>query len=162
MFDIGLSEFAIIGVVALVVLGPEKLPKVARMAGQTLSKLQRYVAQVKSDINREFDSAELSKVKREVEQAAQTFKTELESNVNSVNLAVNSELRKTEDELQKQIGTDTAEHTISSNATDSTSTNTAPSLDDDWAKLSQYADEQTGYKDVTHTIDSHRPINEDR
>ena len=52
MFDIGFSELVIIGAVALIVLGPERLPRVARTAGHLLGRLQRYVAQVKSDISR--------------------------------------------------------------------------------------------------------------
>ena len=53
MFDVGLSELMVIAVVALVVIGPERLPKVARTAGLLLGRLQRYVSDVKSDINRE-------------------------------------------------------------------------------------------------------------
>jgi sec-independent protein translocase protein TatB len=94
MFDIGIWEMAVIGVVALVVLGPERLPKVARTAGHWIGKLQRYVAQVKSDINREMELAELNKVKTEFEQAAQSVKSSLEL-----------EARKTEDEF-KQIDQD--------------------------------------------------------
>jgi len=52
MFDVGLSELMIIAVVALVVIGPERLPKVARTAGLLLGRLQRYVSDVKADINR--------------------------------------------------------------------------------------------------------------
>ena len=70
MFDIGFSELFVIGVVALVVIGPERLPKVARTVGHLFGRLQRYVSQVKSDISREMDAAELSKVKTEFESAA--------------------------------------------------------------------------------------------
>lgn len=70
MFDIGFSELAVIGVVALVVLGPERLPRVARTAGHLLGRFQRYVSQVKSDINREMDLADLKKMRAEVEDAA--------------------------------------------------------------------------------------------
>ena len=73
MFDIGFSEIAVVGVVALVVLGPERLPKVARTAGHMFGRLQRYVATVKSDINREMDASELSKLKEEVTSAARSF-----------------------------------------------------------------------------------------
>jgi sec-independent protein translocase protein TatB len=73
MFDIGFSEIAVVGVVALVVLGPERLPKVARTAGHMFGRLQRYVATVKSDINREMDASEFSKLKEEVTSAAKSF-----------------------------------------------------------------------------------------
>lgn len=79
MFDIGFSELMVIGVVALVVIGPERLPKVARTLGHLFGKLQRYVSQVKSDINREMEMAELGKVKTEFEDAARSFKTSVES-----------------------------------------------------------------------------------
>ncbi|HUP97932.1 MAG TPA: Sec-independent protein translocase protein TatB [Usitatibacter sp.] len=79
MFDIGFSEMLVIGVVALVVIGPERLPKVARTLGHLFGRLQRYVSQVKSDINREMEAAELGKVKTEFENAARTFQNEVES-----------------------------------------------------------------------------------
>lgn len=79
MFDIGFSELFIIGIVALVVIGPERLPKVARTAGHLFGRLQRYVSQVKSDISREMELAELSKAKNEFESAARTFQSELET-----------------------------------------------------------------------------------
>ena len=79
MFDIGFSELFVIGVVALVVIGPERLPKVARTLGVLFGRLQRYVTQVKSDISREMELAELGKVKSEFENAARTFQTDIES-----------------------------------------------------------------------------------
>ena len=79
MFDIGFSELMVIGVVALVVIGPERLPKVARTVGVLFGRLQRYVTQVKSDISREMELAELGKVKTEFESAARSFQTDLES-----------------------------------------------------------------------------------
>jgi sec-independent protein translocase protein TatB len=79
MFDVGFSELIVIGVVALVVIGPERLPKVARTVGVLVGRLQRYVSQVKADINREMDMAELGKVKQEFESAARSFQTEVES-----------------------------------------------------------------------------------
>lgn len=79
MFDIGFSELFVIGVVALVVIGPERLPKVARTAGILFGRLQRYVTQVKSDISREMELAELGKVKSEFENAARSFQTDIES-----------------------------------------------------------------------------------
>jgi len=79
MFDIGFSELIVIGVVALVVIGPERLPRVARTLGHLFGRLQRYVAQVKSDINREMDLSELNRMKTEFEGAARSFQGDLES-----------------------------------------------------------------------------------
>jgi sec-independent protein translocase protein TatB len=79
MFDIGFSELLVIGVVALVVIGPERLPKVARTLGILFGRLQRYVTQVKSDISREMELAELGKVKTEFESAARSFQSDIES-----------------------------------------------------------------------------------
>jgi sec-independent protein translocase protein TatB len=79
MFDIGFSELFVIGVVALVVIGPERLPKVARTMGILFGRLQRYVTQVKSDISREMELAELGKVKSEFESAARSFQSDVES-----------------------------------------------------------------------------------
>ncbi len=79
MFDIGFSEMLVCAVVALVVIGPEKLPRVARTLGHLFGRLQRYVTQVKSDIHREMELAELGKVKSEFEDAARSFRSEVES-----------------------------------------------------------------------------------
>lgn len=70
MIDLGLTKMALIGVVALVVIGPEKLPKVARMAGSLFGRAQRYINEVKSEVSREIELDELRKMQREVEEAA--------------------------------------------------------------------------------------------
>ena len=70
MIDIGLSKMALIGAVALVVIGPEKLPRVARTVGALLGKAQRYVADVKAEVNRSMELDELRKMKDTVESAA--------------------------------------------------------------------------------------------
>jgi sec-independent protein translocase protein TatB len=77
MFDFSFGELALIGTVALIVLGPERLPKVARTAGEWIGKAQRYVSQVKSDINREMELAELKKLQEEARQAAQSVQASL-------------------------------------------------------------------------------------
>jgi sec-independent protein translocase protein TatB len=77
MFDFSISELALIGTVALVVLGPERLPKVARTVGEWVGKAQRYVSQVKNDINREMELAELKKLQEEARQAAQSVQSSL-------------------------------------------------------------------------------------
>ncbi len=70
MIDIGLSKMALIGAVALIVIGPEKLPRVARTVGTLLGKAQRYVADVKAEVNRSMELDELRKMKDSVESAA--------------------------------------------------------------------------------------------
>ncbi len=70
MFDIGFSELLVIGVVALIVIGPEKLPRVARTVGTLLGKAQRYVADVKAEVNRSMELDELKKMKDSVTSAA--------------------------------------------------------------------------------------------
>lgn len=73
MFDIAFTELLIIGVVALIVIGPERLPKVARTAGSWLGKLNRYVAQVKQDIDRDMQLEELRKLQAEMKASAQKY-----------------------------------------------------------------------------------------
>lgn len=70
MIDLGLSKMALIGVVALIVIGPEKLPRVARTVGTLLGKAQRYVNDVKAEVNRSMELDELRKMKDSVETAA--------------------------------------------------------------------------------------------
>ncbi len=77
MFDIGFTELLVIGVVALIVIGPERLPKVARTAGHMYGRMQRYVSSVKSDISREMEFDELRRT-------GQQFKESLESTVSEV------------------------------------------------------------------------------
>lgn len=79
MFDIGFSELMVIAVVALVVLGPERLPKVARTAGHLFGRLQRYVNDVKADINREIELEELRKFRNDFEQAATSLESDIKA-----------------------------------------------------------------------------------
>jgi sec-independent protein translocase protein TatB len=99
VFDIGFSELFVIGVVALVVIGPERLPKVARTVGHLFGRLQRYVSQVKSDISREMDAAELSKVKTEFESAARSFKADVESRASEVE----REMREAQQSIEREL-----------------------------------------------------------
>jgi sec-independent protein translocase protein TatB len=73
MFDIGFSELLVIAVVALIVIGPERLPKVARTLGHLFGRMQRYVNDVKADISREMELEELKKMQSSVEDAARSF-----------------------------------------------------------------------------------------
>jgi sec-independent protein translocase protein TatB len=81
MIDLGLSKLAIIGVVALIVIGPEKLPKVARMVGSLYGRAQRYLNEVKSEVSREIELEELKNIQKEVQAAAHSIKSEVESSV---------------------------------------------------------------------------------
>ncbi|MBI5936863.1 MAG: twin-arginine translocase subunit TatB [Betaproteobacteria bacterium] len=73
MFDIGFSELLVIGVVALIVIGPERLPKVARTAGSLIGRLNRYVSQVKQDVERDIQLDELRKAQKEMQETAQKY-----------------------------------------------------------------------------------------
>jgi len=75
MFDFSMGELALIGTVALVILGPERLPKVLRTMGEWFGKAQRYVSQVKNDINREIELTELKKLQQETLGAAQSVQS---------------------------------------------------------------------------------------
>src|SRR5881394_2322274 len=99
MFDIGFSELLVIGVVALIVIGPQKLPRVALTAGHLLGRLQRYVADVKADINREIELEELRKMRDSMHQAA----SEMQKAASDVQSSVDSELAKTAEELNKAV-----------------------------------------------------------
>ena len=81
MFDVGFSELLVIGVVALVVIGPEKLPRVARTVGALLGRMQRYVNDVKADINREIELDELKKLQTTVQDAAASIQTSMNETV---------------------------------------------------------------------------------
>lgn len=78
MIDLGISKLALIGAVALIVIGPEKLPRVARTVGTLLGKAQRYVADVKAEVNRSMELEELKKMKESVETAARDVQTSVQ------------------------------------------------------------------------------------
>jgi len=92
MFDIAFTELMVIGVVALIVIGPEKLPRMARTLGHLAGKLQRYVSDVKADINREMELEDLRKMRDSMQQAASEFQS-----------TVQTELNKTETDLNKTV-----------------------------------------------------------
>ncbi|MFM7002479.1 MAG: Sec-independent protein translocase subunit TatB [Betaproteobacteria bacterium] len=79
MIDLGISKIALIGVVALVVIGPEKLPRVARTLGNLMGKAQRYISDVKAEVNRTMDLEELKKMKDTVEGAARDVEGSVQS-----------------------------------------------------------------------------------
>jgi sec-independent protein translocase protein TatB len=81
MLDLGLTKMALIGVVALVVLGPERLPRVARTAGALFGRAQRYINDVKAEVTREIELDELRRMKTEFESAAQNVETTIHDNL---------------------------------------------------------------------------------
>src|SRR5512133_1258728 len=101
MFDIAFSEILVIGVVALIVIGPERLPKTARTLGHLFGRLQRYVADVKADINREMQLDELKKLQQEVKQAA----NEIETSVSAAARDVETGVRNVESEFNAAADT---------------------------------------------------------
>ena len=88
MIDLGVSKLALIAVVALVVVGPERLPKVARMAGNLFGRAQRYMADVKSEVNRQMEIEELKKFR---EESASVLK-DVENSISSVAKEANANL----------------------------------------------------------------------
>jgi sec-independent protein translocase protein TatB len=99
MFDIGFSELLVIGVVALIVIGPERLPRVARTLGHLAGRLQRYVSDVKADINREIELDELRKMRDEVQKAA----SNIEASVTAEVAKAQTDLDKTAEDLNKAV-----------------------------------------------------------
>jgi sec-independent protein translocase protein TatB len=101
MFDIGFSELMVIGVVALLVIGPEKLPKVARTLGHLLGRAQRYVNDVKSDINREIQLDELKKLQSQVTESARSLEDSVRKEYESARTAVEAPAQAAVAELQE-------------------------------------------------------------
>ena len=97
MFDIGFSEILVIGVVALIVIGPERLPKVARTLGHMFGRLQRYVNEVKADISREMELDELRKLQAQVQSAA----SDIEQSVTQATREVEAGVRSVETQLNE-------------------------------------------------------------
>lgn len=78
MFEISFGELLLIGVVALIVLGPERLPTVARTIGALVGRAQRFVASVKSDIHQQSQMAGLHELKQDIQEAADAFRSQVE------------------------------------------------------------------------------------
>ncbi|WP_119157305.1 Sec-independent protein translocase protein TatB [Caldimonas tepidiphila] len=109
MIDLGFDKLAMIGVVALVVIGPERLPRVARTVGHLLGKAQRYVADVKAEVNRSIELEDLKKMKTEFEDAARN----VEQTVSREVLQAGSELEQVWGEAAGQTGASSAAGTSS-------------------------------------------------
>ncbi|MBL8346584.1 MAG: Sec-independent protein translocase subunit TatB [Rubrivivax sp.] len=91
MIDFGFDKLALIGAVALIVIGPEKLPRVARTMGHLLGKAQRYVADVKAEVNRSIELDELKKMKTEFEDAARDMQSSVQKEVDSARSAFDTD-----------------------------------------------------------------------
>ena len=81
MFDVSFSELLVIAVIALLVIGPERLPKVARTVGTFTGRLQRYMAQVKEEVNREMRFEELQKLQQEIKQSVENTQSSINQQV---------------------------------------------------------------------------------
>jgi sec-independent protein translocase protein TatB len=84
VIDLGIEKMLMIGAVALIVIGPEKLPRVARTVGTLLGKAQRYVADVKAEVNRSMELEELKKMKDTVESAARDVESSIHGSVSDI------------------------------------------------------------------------------
>lgn len=92
MIDLGLSKLALIGVVALVVIGPERLPKVARTAGTLFGRAQRYINEVKSEVSREIELEELRKMQKDMQEAASNVEQTIAQNMSELESGVQEAL----------------------------------------------------------------------
>ena len=104
MFDVGFSEIFVIALVALIVIGPERLPKVARTLGHLLGRMQRYVSDVKADINREMELEELKKMRDSVQKTATSFENSVQSEVAKVETDVNAATGDLAKKLESDVG----------------------------------------------------------
>jgi len=96
MIDFGFDKIALIGAVALIVIGPEKLPRVARTVGHMLGKAQRYVADVKAEVNRSIELEELQKMKSQFETAARDVEQSVRTEVNAATSEMQSQWKSAE------------------------------------------------------------------
>jgi sec-independent protein translocase protein TatB len=100
MFDIGFSELMVIGIVALIVIGPERLPKVARTLGLLLGRAQRYVNDVKSDIGREMQLDELKKLQSQVTDSARSLEDSVRSEFQTAKSSIEAPVQDAVGDLQ--------------------------------------------------------------
>ena len=91
MIDFGFDKIALIGAVALIVIGPQKLPRVARTVGHLIGKAQRYVADVKAEVNRSIELEELQKMKSQFESAASDVQNTVQREVSAAGAAFDTQ-----------------------------------------------------------------------
>ncbi len=92
MFDINLAELIVIGTVALIVIGPKKLPKVARTVGYLMGRAQRYLNEVKLDIARDMELNQLKKIKTEIDEVANGIESSMEGTSKELSQKVKEEI----------------------------------------------------------------------
>jgi len=99
MFDMGFAEMLVIGIVALIVIGPERLPSVARSAGKWFAKIRNFVSSVKNDVEREFKTDELKKILEKQQDELQSLKEAMNSTNSSESKSIKDEI----DSIAKDI-----------------------------------------------------------
>jgi sec-independent protein translocase protein TatB len=99
MFNFGMTEVMIIAVVGLIIIGPERLPRVARTLGHLFGRMQRYVTDIKADINREVELDELRKLQSSMKEAAQEIEESVSKQVN----LIEDEVQQAETETRKSV-----------------------------------------------------------
>lgn len=103
MFDVGFSELIVIGIVALVVIGPEKLPKVARTLGLLIGRAQRYVNDVKADINREMQLDELKRLQSQLTESARSLESSVREEIGNARTAIEAPLHQAAADLKTPL-----------------------------------------------------------
>ena len=93
MFDVSFSELLVIAVVALLVIGPEKLPKVARTVGAFTGRMQRYLAQIKEEVNREMRFDELQKLQQEIKQGVENTQANVHQQVTALKTSLTDDTK---------------------------------------------------------------------
>lgn len=118
MIDLGLTKLAVIGTVALVVIGPEKLPNVARMAGSLFGRAQRYINDVKAEVSREMELDELRKMHKDVQEAANSVQQDFSTQLSSIDSDVNSAWEGRDSSLDVPLETTPSADRVASKARD--------------------------------------------
>lgn len=119
MFDVSFGEMVVVGVVALVVIGPERLPKVARTVGSFVGKAQRYANQVRNDINAQIELEELRKTQQEIRDAAQQFEQSISQEIKAAETEVaqiHQQVEELRADLEHSVAVDEHASPDSSNA----------------------------------------------
>lgn len=111
MFDIGFTELMVIGVVALIVIGPERLPKVARTAGHLYGRMQRYVSTVKADISNEIQLDELRKAGQSFKESVESVEADVQQQTTAVDAYLRDEASNV-DKVVKAMGTTEGERPV--------------------------------------------------
>ncbi len=130
MFDLGFTEILVIGVVALVVLGPEKMPEVARAAGRFLAKAQSYVSQIKGEFDRESQLSEINKIRQEIASSATSLRqtvSEVQSTLTKQADDINHAVNELTADSEKSVDSDPYTQFNQSEATLSASRSESPS-----------------------------------